>query len=266
MESIIDFNISICSYNIFWQVMKNNSSPLEKQIGKSKLDKLKSNILNNILKTKKYYNPFVFCFQEAANYTDILEIFSSDKEFISHTHFSNPEHILTIWNSTILEKKYILDGEFEAGRPFSLFVFKDLRFDIHFILINIHSGHNPITSEAIFDPIQNIINLNKKNILKFDIKRIIIVGDFNRDIGSQIIVNPKKYYLNIKKKFNFYPFLKNTNKTCCSLKGYGYNKNYDQVIDSLCEPILIHQMNKESWYKPESSDHLMILSIVKNFI
>ncbi len=32
------FNISICSYNLFWEVMNNNSSPLEKKIGKQNLD------------------------------------------------------------------------------------------------------------------------------------------------------------------------------------------------------------------------------------
>ena len=110
------------------------------------------------------------------------------------------------------------------------------------------------------------MNLNKNIIVKYDIKRIVVVGDFNRDISSQIKLEPNKYKLIINKcEFNFFS-LETNNKTCCSIKGYGYKLNYDQLIDSYSKPILTHQLNKESWYIPESSDHLAILTTIKNFI
>lgn len=274
------FNISICSYNLFWEVMNNYSSPLEKKIGKDNLDKLKENILKNIFFIKNYYNPFVYCFQESAAYTDVINIFEKNK-YDFYVGKSGPENILTIWNLDVLKKKKIFDGEFELGRPFTIIIFKDIRFDSYFILVNIHSGHNQDTSKSIFDPIQKIIIANKNIINKFNIKRIIISGDFNRDISSEIIGksnsndniinnnmhnndNNNNYQLIVNSSiYNFYPFVSN-NKTCCSLNGYGYKKNYDQVIDSYDTPIVIHPMTKEKWYESKSSDHVAILSIVKN--
>lgn len=261
-----DFNISICSYNLFWKVMKKDSSLLTKKINKENLNILKSNILKNIFLIKNYYNPYFYCFQESESYEEITNLF--DKSIYKfHSGYSKPEHILTIWNFKLFEKKYIFDGEFESGRPFSIFIFKDRRFKSFFILINIHSSHQIDTIKNIFEPIQEILSLNQDKIRSFDIKRIIICGDFNRDIGSQISLdfnNSFKLFLN-SLEFNFIPFITN-NKTCCNLNGFGYNKNYDQVIDTFDKPIHIHQLNKDKWYQSQSSDHVAILAILKNCI
>ena len=227
--------------------------------------KLKSNILLNIFNVINYYNPFVYCFQEAESSVDIIKLFSKSK-YNYHLGYSNPEHILTIWRIDVMKKELVLDGEFESGRPFSIIVFKDKRFKIHWILINIHAGHNYCTFTSIFEPIQNLININKNKFSKYDIKRVIIVGDFNRDISSQIKIEPNKYKLILNDiKINF-TYIQTKNKTCCSIKGFGYKNNYDQLIDSYSKPLLIYQLNKEQWYYPESSDHLAILCIIKNFI
>jgi hypothetical protein len=261
------FNISICSYNLFWKVMDNNLSPLEIKVGKDNLLKLKKNILKNIFFIKNYYNPFIFCFQESASYTDILDIFEKNK-YDFYLGKSGPEYILTVWRLNILKKIKMFDGEFELGRPFTIILFEDLRFNLHFILINIHAGHNIDTFKNIFDPIQKNINNNHKDIKKFNIKRIIIAGDFNRDISNEILNNTNNsnngYQLIINSfKYNFYPFISD-NKTCCNLNGYGYKQNYDQLIDSYDIPIIIYPLNKENWYESKSSDHVAILSIVKN--
>ena len=94
-----------------------------------------------------------------------------------------------------------------------------------------------------------------------------MVGDFNRDIRSQIKIDPTRYRLKINSiEYIFYPIEDTTNKTCCSLSGWGYKLNYDQTIDSYHQPLLIHQLNKEQWYISESSDHLATLSVLKNVI
>lgn len=260
-----NFNISICSYNLLWKVMTNNSSPLEKKIGKDKLDKLKKNILKNIFLIKNFYNPFIYCFQESASCPDVIKLFEKNK-YDFYSGYSHPEHILTIWKSNVLKKVKIFDGEFETGRPFTIIIFKDKRFNLYFILINIHSGHNKNTLDSIFVPIQKVIDLNHKDINKFSIKRIIISGDFNRDISNEIIVDNinNNFQLTINSnKYNFFPFI-SKNKTCCNLEGFGYNKNYDQIIDSYDTPIQIHPLTSEKWYESKSSDHVAILSIVKN--
>jgi len=127
--------------------------------------------------------------------------------------------------------------------------------------------HKHHTNESIFEPIQNLLDLNKKLIDKYEIKRVIIVGDFNRNIESQIKLEPSRYKLKINSiKYKFYPIVNSSNKTCCSLSGWGYKTNYDQLIDTYSHPVLIHQLNKEPWYIPKSSDHLAILSVVKNYV
>jgi len=264
--SVKELNISIFSYNVFWKIMKNNNSPLEKTLGLSKISELKSKIISNITNVINYYNPFIYCFQEAETALDIIKLFSKS-EYGNHLGYSEPEHILTVWRKDIMKKKLILDGEFEPGRPFSIIVFKDLRYKNYLILINIHGSHNPHTNSSIFEPIQNLIDTNENLIKHYDVKRIIMVGDFNRDIGSQIKINSIGYKLKINSlEYNFYPIEDTTNKTCCSIKGWGYKLNYDQSIDSYSHPLLIHQLNKESWYIPESSDHLATISIIKNFV
>jgi hypothetical protein len=255
------FNISVCSYNVFWKIMKNDSSLIGKKIDKDTLFKLKEALLENIFKIKNFYSPNFYCFQEAESYTDITSMFENTI-YDYHVCYSEPEHMLTIWKKKLFKKKKIFDGEFEPGRPFSILILEDLRSGIHFILINIHSAHNPDTSKSIFESIQKIFNANNDQINKFDIKRIIICGDFNRDIGSEILTNNYCLQINFT-QYNFKSFVTD-NKTCCNLNGYGYNKNYDQLIDSYCKPILIHPLNKEKWYISKSSDHVGILAIVKN--
>lgn len=265
MTDIKELNISIFSYNIFWKIMKNNNSPLEKTLGLTKLEELKSNIILNISNVINYYNPFIYCFQESENPSDIINLFSKNI-YSYHLGYSNPEHILTIWRKDVLKKKLVLDGEFEPGRPFTIIVFKDKRFKNYWMLINIHASHNVDTQVSIFNIIQYEINKNKEEVKLFNITRVVIVGDFNRDISSQIKMDTTKYKLIINKiKFEF-NYIETNNKTCCSLKGWGYKKNYDQVIDTYCQPLITHQLNKETWYLTESSDHLAILSVVKNFI
>lgn len=262
---IKELNISIFSYNIFWKIMKNSNSSLEKTLGSTKLEELKLNIISNIVNVINYYNPFIYCFQESESAPDIINLFSKS-EYEYHLGYSNPEHILTIWRKDVLKKKIVLVGEFEPGRPFTIIVFKDKRFKNYWMLINIHAGHEVDTQTSIFNPIQKTINDNIDQIKLFEISRIVIVGDFNRDISSQIKIVPFKYKLIINEiKFSF-NYIETNNKTCCSLKGWGYKNNYDQLIDTYSQPLITHQLNKENWYQSESSDHLAILSVIKNFI
>ena len=264
---IKELNISIFSYNIFWKIMKANNSPLKKTLGSVKLGELKSNIILNIVNVINYYNPFIYCFQEAASSLDIINLFSKS-EYEYHLSYSNPEHILTIWRKDVLKKKLVFDGEFEPGRPFTIIVFKDKRFKNYWMLINIHVGHEVDTQASIFNPIQKTIDANKEEIELFKIGRIVVVGDFNRDISSQIKIETNRYkYKLIINEIEFgFNYIETKNKTCCSLNGWGYKKNCDQLIDTYSQPLIIHQLNKESWYHSESSDHLAILSVVKNFI
>ena len=258
---IEDLDIFICSYNLNWRIMESQKN--------HKFYEFKMNILKNIKATQNIYEPIIYCFQEASNYQDIIKLFDS-KNYDTDVGKSGYEQILTIWNKNILKKKLIINSEFCDGRPFTIIVFNDKRYKNNFMLINVHASHDHNTFKTIFQPIQNIIKANKivyNKLIEFDIKRIVICGDFNRNINDDLKDDIKKIlHLKIGRKKFYFNYKSNDNKTCCSLSGYGYAKNYDHVIDSYNEPIFTLPLNKKNWYETKSSDHIMILSVVKNFI
>lgn len=254
------FNISICSYNVNWKVMTSAGTNAQ-------------NVIENISRVKNYYNPFIYCFQEASNYTSITQLFERNL-YDMDIGKSGPEHILTIWNKKIMRKMLSFTGEFEHGRPFTIIVFQDLRFSNYFMLINIHANHDSRTQMKIFDPIQKLIDKHINHVNKYPIQRICIVGDFNRDISLEHV-----YSLALKTNststctrtgINKYIFhtLKTSNKTCCSMSNSypRYVYNYDHVIDSWDIPIQIFSLTNEKWYRLKSSDHALILCVIKNIL
>jgi hypothetical protein len=263
-------NIAICSYNLNWEIMDIKEGKLTREYTVKELEQYKSNILENIQNIHDYYNPQIYCFQEAANYTEVTKIFNPDI-FKHHVNISGPELMLTIWDSTRFELLNVKSSGFESGRPFCIFVFKDILVGNTFILINIHAGHRTDTYKSIFRPIQKI--LDKSKLLKnYNISRIIIGGDFNRNINEQIksskeliLINDSDFDSNSKQIFNFQYTNKKLSNTCCSISGKNLKNNFDFVIDSLDSCILRHELNKESWYLQPASDHIMIMSIIKKY-
>tara|TARA_A100001015_G_C15034962_1_gene735607 strand:+ start:3082 stop:3840 length:759 start_codon:yes stop_codon:yes gene_type:complete len=247
--------LTIASYNLFWKIMNHENCPIElkKYIN---VYEYKENILSNILNTYNYLNPNIFCFQEASDYKSILLIFNK-KKYKYHINISDKDVLLTVWDITYLKLIKFIDGEFEQGRPFTIFLFLNLKFSKYFIFINVHASHNNNTFNNFFKPIQKELN---NNFDKFKIKRIIISGDFNRDINLELKKN--NYYLKINdKKKNFKSNI-NDNKTCCDIFNKKYQYNSDQVIDTKSKEIKTFLLDKFNWYKRKSSDHKMILSIV----
>lgn len=252
-------NIGIASYNVFWKIMdyKNSDLSFDKKI----IKQYKKNILDNIKNLYNYYNPDFYCFQEASSFNSIIKIFNNS--FSNHVGLSNKEYILTIWNNTKYNKLYHIDSEFESGRPFTILIFKDIKQNINFILINLHAGHYN-TYKKIILSLQKTINDNKNILLQYNIKRFIIVGDFNCDISAEINQN-NNFIISLNKIFNLKSIV-NNNKSCYSLSRYGYKYNYDHVIDSYKKPIITYLLSNEKWYNLLSSDHVMILSIISNIV
>jgi hypothetical protein len=252
-------NIAIASYNILWEIMeKDNHNALLDLFFKNNYKTMKKNLLANIQNVYDRYNPQIYCFQEAAGYNEIIKIFDK-KKYSSHINKSGPEYMLTVWNNLRFKLKKTFDGEFESGRPFCILIFKDNLTKKYFALINLHAGHRTNTDTSIFNPIQKLINKNLKDFSQ--ISRIILVGDFNRDINHENKSN--EYHINIadtKYKFNYYE--KPSNNTCCDVTGDKLKRNFDHVLDSEKIPMLRHELNKESWYAYPSSDHVMIMSIL----
>ena len=114
----------------------------------------------------------------------------------------------------------------------------------------------------------NYIVITDKN---YDITRIIMGGDFNRNINQQIKLNQELILINdpdsssSKQIFNFQYTNKKLANTCCSILGRDLKNNFDFVIDSFDSCILRHVLNKESWYLQPASDHIMIMTIIKKY-
>ncbi len=257
-------NIAICSYNLNWEVMDPYNGKLVDEYTIKQVKEFKQNIILNIQNTFDYYNPQIYCFQEASNFNDLTHIFKDDK-FDKYVNLSGPEFMLTVWDKSRFDFIDVQPGEFQKGRPFCIFILKDkITFD-NILLINIHAGHNPNTIYSIFNPIQK--QIDTLDILnKIVISRIIIAGDFNRDINNQIKSDDKYKKLIIQianKSFDFKYYDKPLNNTCCSIDSLRYKHNFDFVIDSYASVLIRHEMIKETWYKTPSSDHIMIMSILE---
>lgn len=251
-------DITISSYNIFWKIMDNDNCPIDLK-NKINIKLYKKNILLNIKNLYYYLNPDIYCFQEATDYNSILKIFDL-KKYNFHINKSENEILLTIWNNILFKLIKSFDHQFEKGRPFTIFLFFYENTQKYILFINLHASHKSDTNKYIIKPIQEFIN-NNSILEKYKISRIIMSGDFNRDFNNENINN--KYFLILNNKKYFFKNYINNNKTCCDINNLNYKFNPDQVIDTKTNNVITYTLNNEKWYNQKSSDHIMILSIIK---
>ena len=263
-ESIIQQgggNIIIMSYNLSWEAMTSTNTGIFKLCATTGLGEgiCKSNILLNISNNVKKYNPDFVTFQEATEYKDILELFNSDI-YDHHINISEKETMLSLWN----KKKFTLvnpyDCEFEKGRPYTIIILQNNRSKKNIALINLHAGHFLDTQLTIFDKINNFIKTNVKPTIKKSITRVIMSGDFNRDVYED---ETSQYIIKFTDNFALHRFSSNK-QTCCSTIAYGHRFIYDHVIDSkgVIEKKILGNSTKT--YKIPSSDHILIIVKLKN--
>jgi hypothetical protein len=247
--------LTIMSYNVSWEAMTSNTSG---QFKLCKTDSLgdglcKSNIQSNVSTNVKKSNPDFALFQEAAEHPDIINLFDNNI-YESHVNTSGKETMLTIFN----KKKFTLvkayDSEFEEGRPFTIIVLTNNKTKKNIALVNLHAGHKFDTQKTIFDKINDLIKNNISYPIKKSITRIIVGGDFNRDVFEDDTSN---YTIKFIDEFELKRFA-NNKKTCCSVLGYGHKYNYDHVLDSksiINKKIIANSVKN---YKIPASDHILI--------
>lgn len=214
----------ILSYNVRW-----NSDKIQIK-----------NILNNIDNVLNTYDIDFMLFQEAYFYKKILKLIDL-KKYNYHYHKSDKDILITIYKNNYTIKN-VYDGEFEKGRPFSIFYFQNKITNNYFLFINLHAGHHPNINYHIFKPINEIT----KN-LNITPTQIIMGGDFNKNIKTKHEINTKNKTFKLK-------FLNNNEKTCCDINSKRLYFTIDHIISSK-KPI------KKIVYKGKSpaSDHLLIL-------
>ena len=219
----------ITSYNLKW-----NSNNIEV-----------NNILLNIKKIINTYDIDFFLFQEAAIYKKLI-LTIDKKKYKYHLHKSGEEYMITFYkiNYEIIN---VYDSEFEPGRPFSLFLFKNNFSKNIFYLINLHAGHYINTELSIINPIEKITKKLKNNT-----KIFILGGDFNRNIITDIFINTKNINYKLKNIIN-------NEKTCCNTDIYKLKYNLDHVISTI-RPIKKLIVTKHY----PASDHMMIVVELKD--
>ena len=262
-ESIIQEGgggLTILSYNVSWEAMTSNTSGQFKLCTANNLSNglCKSNILSNILSNIKKYNLDFATFQEAAEHQDIIELFDSNI-YEYHINTSGKESMLSIWNKKKFSLVKAFDGEFEEGRPFTIIIFTSNNSKKNISLINLHAGHKPDTQKSIFDKINTLIKNNISYRIKKSIFRLIVCGDFNRNVYEDSTSN---YTINFIDEFELKRFI-NKKQTCCSVIGYGHKHVYDHILDSkaiISKKILGNSVKN---YKVPSSDHILIIAKLK---
>lgn len=253
--------LTVLSYNVSWEAMTSTNQGNFKLCITDGLGEgvCKSNILDNISQNIKKYKPDFATFQEAAEHTDIIDLFDSNK-YDNFVNMSEKETMLTIWNTTkfLLVKAY--GGQFEEGRPFAIVILQNKKSKKNLALINIHTAHKVDTQKTIFDILNKFIKTNIGPTIKKSVNRVIIAGDFNRNIYED---ETSDYSIKFVDIFN----LKRTNNnkgTCCSILGYGHKFNFDHVIDSkstISKKILGNSIKN---YKYPASDHVLVIVKLKN--
>lgn len=248
-------NFTFFTYNVSWQSMTSNvDNQFEICKDGSGNNLCKSNILFNISYYLKKFIPDFVCFQEATNYNNLLNIFDENiyKNFINK---SGKEYMATLWNNHKFSLVKSFSSEFEKGRPFAILILKYLKNNKNIALINIHASHEINTQKYIFDIINNFIKNNISYYLKKSITNVFMVGDFNRNIKDDTI----DYNIIFSKIFTLNK-MSNNKPTCCSMLGYGFNRDYDHVIVSNGSITKKITTNSSKKYKFPSSDHIMVIS------
>lgn len=175
--------------------------------------------------------------QEVANHEKLLENLDNNFNFIEHT--SGKENMVTLVNKKYKIKTNI-PGQFVNGRPFLVTI-----LDNNLCLINVHLPH--VTN--YISELLKISNLLIKKNINLNNYRIIIGGDFNMDLPTNIIFMNKK--LSVSKSI----------KTCC-IKKEIENLNIDEALNK-CKYNFDHitdsnnNINKTILFFPHSDNKIL---------
>ncbi len=233
-------NLKILSYNVNWEYMKSEKTAIKECRTKDICALNNNNLILNEL-------PLDFIFiQEIANKNVLLKDLQKDFRIVKTK--SEKESMVILVN-----KKYNVDitigGEFEEGRPFLVVFLKE-----GICLVNVHMGHKI----NVIRELKKIEDEIYKTKINMDSYRIILGGDFNANVGKEILFFEKRM-LNFRKKttccINSSHISKNKS-TIKDLRG----KNIDHILDSEAEPIygnIIVPTDENNNILP-SSDHFAV--------
>lgn len=234
-------NIKILSYNLNWENMQGmEKAPIKECITKNLCASNVNRLILNEL-------PLDFIFlQEFANEQILLKDLDIDFNLI--TTISEKES-----QAMLINKKYNIfmkiEGEFGPGRPFLVVFLKE-----NICLVSVHMGHK----KSIITELKKIEDKIYSTNINVDMYRIILGGDFNADIGKEVLFCEKRMR-SFPKKFTCCVYSTHMGKNRDVLK-YMKGKNIDHILDSENEPVygtILAPIDSENKLIP-GSDHLAI--------
>lgn len=261
--------VKVFTYNVCWEA--NKPAPLSYNgklsgdllnVCQNNVEKCRQNISNtisNYLHKNKY--DFIALQEIPIENSPGLQLNDWIKRFkIKNNHnviinTSGFEKMMTIYDST---KYRLIQHKFgnlnEKGRPFNSILFEDIKSKQNLMFVNLHAGH----SMKSYGSLQMKKQIEKQWSKQTHIDRVIVAGDFNRDIPN--IDENYKLSLNLF-GFNLYNKYKNRLLSCCSTSSsplYKYPK--DHILDSYTGATY-----KKGKINFPSSDHLYISALLKPF-
>jgi hypothetical protein len=240
-------NLKVFSYNLNWENMKGmEKAPIKECQTK---DLCATNI-NNLIRNEL---PLDFIFlQEFANEQVLLK--DLNKDFNLVTTISDKES-----QAMLINKKYNIEtkieGEFEPGRPFLVVFLKE-----KICLVSVHMGHK----KNVITELKKIEDKIYSNNISTDPYRIILGGDFNADVGREVLFCEKSMR-GFPKKFTCCVYSTHMGKQRDILK-YMKGKNIDHILDSENEPVygtVLTPIDNSNKLIP-GSDHLAIYTELSN--
>ena len=175
----------------------------------------------------------------------------STKHFTSEKPFEKPK----------VTKEQLVDALKQTADDFRQKYYSELKqHENNIALINLHAGHYVDTQKSIFNKINEFVKKELAYSLKKSITRVIMSGDYNRDVFED---NTSDYTIKFIEEFKLKRSADNKH-TCCSVLGYGHKFNYDHVLDSKSVNHKKILGNLSKTYKYPASDHVLIIVSIKS--
>jgi exonuclease III len=229
--------LKVLSYNVYYKATK----------GEHMLCKDNNICLTNMANIIDKYGPYDFvALQEASNWrklqkrSKVLNNMNSRDNYISK---KKQERMVTFWSKRYTLTKYINTHLGKWDRPLNILFFEDREKIEKICFINLHCNHFDVTVNNYISNSSLSIDIQVKNALKSHNLtlfgyRIIIAGDFNRDVPTTFHPsNTHKVYGSLKP--GSYKYIdKQKTKTIANIKTK-YGVDISPVMDNFEEGIII---------------------------
>ena len=213
-------DINVLTYNVCWECMTGTAAPTKakdygKKCGLQRANKCRSNVIDICSS-----NPYSFIALQEAE-LDLADSIIEELKNKGHGNYSKAFKVMgiskaiIIYNSSVFKKssKQEYGNIVERGRPYLIQGFIHKKTEESVIVCSFHGPH--LKENWVNDYVKIALKLKERN------DKLIIMGDFNREIRQNITVSGRKLKVLNKGKI----------KTAWNLNGKA--ENYTKAVDNI---------------------------------